>query len=151
MEAVLPRAAEAVRDALAVPRGRARAQCPEALRCVGVLAAALHAPWRPYAAQLIEPMILTGLSPTLVESLQARFCVPDTAVANHTPSRRCYSACLLCAACNWSHSIARYYLLPHSALVKAALLGGPRTPQHLLQHLVRAVLTSWQMLVLEMG
>ena len=43
-----------------------------ARQCVGVLAAALRGAWRPYAASLIEPMILTGLSPTLVQALQAR-------------------------------------------------------------------------------
>ena len=42
-----------------------------ACQCVGVLAAALRGAWRPYGASLIEPMILTGLSPTLVQALQA--------------------------------------------------------------------------------
>jgi len=32
MEAVLPRVAEQVRDAIAAPRGRARSHCPEALQ-----------------------------------------------------------------------------------------------------------------------
>ena len=41
-------------------------------QCVGVLAEALRGPWKPYAAALIEPMILTGLSPSLVDALQAR-------------------------------------------------------------------------------
>jgi hypothetical protein len=39
---------------------------------VGVLAVALRGAWRPYAAALVEPMILTGLSLTLVQALQAR-------------------------------------------------------------------------------
>ena len=40
------------------------------LQCVGVLAGALHEAWRPHAESLIKPMIETGLSETLVHSLQ---------------------------------------------------------------------------------
>ena len=40
------------------------------MQCVGVLAEALHGAWKPYAAALIEPMILMGLSPTLVMAFQ---------------------------------------------------------------------------------
>lgn len=76
MEPVLPRLAEQLREAVAATRGRKGASCPEALQCVGVLAEALHAAWKPYAAALIEPMILNGLSPTLVLALQACLPVP---------------------------------------------------------------------------
>jgi hypothetical protein len=37
---------------------------------MGVLAEALRGAWKPYAAALVEPMILMGLSPTLVMALQ---------------------------------------------------------------------------------
>lgn len=47
-------------------------------QCVGVLAVSLRGAWRPYAAQLVEPMILTGLSPTLVQALQARHPTPSS-------------------------------------------------------------------------
>lgn len=47
-------------------------------QCVGVLAVSLRGAWRPYAAQLVEPMILTGLSPTLVQALQARHPPPPS-------------------------------------------------------------------------
>jgi hypothetical protein len=50
----------------------ARKHACVAAQCVGVLAEALGATWKPYAAALIEPMILTGLSLTLVMALQAR-------------------------------------------------------------------------------
>lgn len=40
------------------------------VQCVGVLAEALRGAWKPYAAALIEPMILMGLSPTLVLAFQ---------------------------------------------------------------------------------
>lgn len=39
-------------------------------QCMGVLAEALRGAWKPYAAALVEPMILMGLSPTLVMALQ---------------------------------------------------------------------------------
>lgn len=66
-----------VKEAVAAPaRGRKGATCPEALQCVGVLAEALRGAWKPYAAALIEPMILTGLSPTLVMALQASIMMP---------------------------------------------------------------------------
>lgn len=55
------------------------------LQCVGVLAEALHGAWKPYAAALIEPMILMGLSPTLVLALQVHF-------VTHVPS---FPTCLL--------------------------------------------------------
>ncbi len=44
--------------------------CPACLQCVGALSQALGSLWRPYAQQLLEAMILTGLSDTLVASLQ---------------------------------------------------------------------------------
>ena len=50
--------------------GKPKLQCPEALQCVGALAKALGQQWRPYAQQLIEPMVSTGLSDTLVEALR---------------------------------------------------------------------------------
>ncbi|GIL44136.1 hypothetical protein Vafri_1666 [Volvox africanus] len=73
----------AIREALSVPpaaRAAARprpATCPEALQCVGMLAVALGPLCRPYAATLIEPMVLTGISEVLVSSL--------TQVANSLP------------------------------------------------------------------
>ncbi|BDA44527.1 Serine/threonine-protein kinase TOR [Coccomyxa sp. Obi] len=70
MEPVLPRLAEQLREAIAAPRSRKGVSCPEALQCVGVLAEALRGAWKPYAAALIEPMILMGLSPTLVLAFQ---------------------------------------------------------------------------------
>lgn len=39
-------------------------------QCVGILAEALGARWLPYAKQLLEPIVLTGLSDTLVASLR---------------------------------------------------------------------------------
>ena len=45
------------------------------LQCVGVLSKALGNSWKGPAASLIEPMILTGLSQTLVQSLQVQGCV----------------------------------------------------------------------------
>lgn len=42
------------------------------LQCVGVLSKALGSVWKGPAASLIEPMVLTGLSSTLVQSLQVR-------------------------------------------------------------------------------
>ncbi|GIL87381.1 hypothetical protein Vretimale_1690 [Volvox reticuliferus] len=73
----------AIREAVSVPpaaRAAARprpATCPEALQCVGMLAVALGPLCRPYAAALIEPMVLTGISEVLVSSL--------TQVANALP------------------------------------------------------------------
>ncbi|EFJ44271.1 target of rapamycin, growth-regulatory PI3K-like protein kinase [Volvox carteri f. nagariensis] len=73
----------AIREALSVPpaaRAAARprpATCPEALQCVGMLAVALGPLCRPYAAALIESMVLTGISEVLVSSL--------TQVANALP------------------------------------------------------------------
>ncbi|GLC61314.1 hypothetical protein PLESTB_001742500 [Pleodorina starrii] len=72
-----------IREALSVPpaaRAAARprpATCPEALQCVGMLAVALGPLCRPYAAALIESMVLTGISEVLVSSL--------TQVANALP------------------------------------------------------------------
>ena len=43
---------------------------PVRVQCVGVLSKALGPSWKGPAASLIEPMILTGLSSTLVQSLQ---------------------------------------------------------------------------------
>lgn len=43
-----------------------------AMQCVGVLSRALGNSWKGPAASLIEPTILTGLSSTLVQSLQVR-------------------------------------------------------------------------------
>lgn len=37
---------------------------------MGILAEALGARWLPYAKQLLEPIVLTGLSDTLVQSLR---------------------------------------------------------------------------------
>jgi FKBP12-rapamycin complex-associated protein len=48
-----------------------RSSCPEALHCVGVLATALREAWRPHCQPLLEGMVLTGLSETLVEALTA--------------------------------------------------------------------------------
>lgn len=42
----------------------------EALQCVGTLASALGPMWKPYALQLVEPMMLTGLSETLVGAVR---------------------------------------------------------------------------------
>ena len=47
-----------------------RHHCYSVSQCMGVLAEALRGAWKPYAAALIEPMILMGLSPTLVMALQ---------------------------------------------------------------------------------
>jgi hypothetical protein len=44
---------------------------PEALVCVGALAQALQGIWKPYVQQLLEAMMLTGLSETLIRSLAA--------------------------------------------------------------------------------
>ncbi len=60
------------RGRAAARAARRRPRCGVAAQCVGVLAVALRGAWRPYAAALVEPMILTGLSPTLVQALQAR-------------------------------------------------------------------------------
>ncbi|MEW5302322.1 MAG: hypothetical protein WDW36_005122 [Sanguina aurantia] len=58
----------AIREALAT-RLKSKGQCPEALQCVGSLSQALGQLWKPYAATLIEPMVQTGLSETLVVAL----------------------------------------------------------------------------------
>lgn len=39
-------------------------------QCVGILAEALGQRWLPFAKQLLEPIVLTGLSDTLVQSLR---------------------------------------------------------------------------------
>ncbi|GBG00672.1 target of rapamycin kinase [Raphidocelis subcapitata] len=44
---------------------------PEALSCVGALSQALQGLWKPYASALLESMVMTGLSETLVRSLAA--------------------------------------------------------------------------------
>jgi len=44
---------------------------PEALVCVGALSQALQGLWKPYVQQLLEAMMLTGLSETLIRSLAA--------------------------------------------------------------------------------
>ena len=49
------------------------------VQCVGVLSKALGASWKGPAASLIEPMILTGLSSTLVQSLQVSRPLHDSA------------------------------------------------------------------------
>ncbi|PNW79096.1 hypothetical protein CHLRE_09g400553v5 [Chlamydomonas reinhardtii] len=73
----------AIREALSAPpaaRAAARprpATCYEALQCVGMLAVALGPLWRPYAAALVEAMVLTGVSEVLVQAL--------TQVANALP------------------------------------------------------------------
>lgn len=41
------------------------------LQCVGALAQALNGLWKPYAQQLLDSMLLTGPSETLVDSLAA--------------------------------------------------------------------------------
>ena len=43
--------------------------CPEALQCVGVLSFALEHSWEHLVSQLLETMMLTGLSEVLVEAL----------------------------------------------------------------------------------
>lgn len=40
------------------------------LQCAGVLAKALKGAWRPHAKELVEPMILTGLTDILVRALK---------------------------------------------------------------------------------
>ncbi|KAK9806315.1 hypothetical protein WJX72_010074 [[Myrmecia] bisecta] len=67
---VLPKVADQIREAITV-KGRSRPGAADALQCVGVLAVALRGQWKPYAAELIEPMIHTGLSETLVQALKA--------------------------------------------------------------------------------
>ena len=49
------------------------------LQCVGVLAGALKGAWMPEAAALVQPMVATGLSETLVQALQVRACAAHTA------------------------------------------------------------------------
>lgn len=39
-------------------------------QCVGILAESLGTHWLPFAKQLLEPIVLTGLSDTLVQSLR---------------------------------------------------------------------------------
>ena len=94
MEQLLPRIADRIRDALP-PRSRTRPHCTDALKvrdscvaiwkyadtdaimqlvamqCVGSFAQALRGRWREHAERLIEPMISTGLSDTLVKAFQA--------------------------------------------------------------------------------
>ena len=53
-----------------LPR-RSRLRLP-ILQCAGVLARALRGAWRPYMRQLVEPMILTGLTDALVRALRVR-------------------------------------------------------------------------------
>eukprot|EP00891_Asterochloris_glomerata_P006787 jgi/Astpho2/6787/fgenesh1_pm.00103_%23_6_t len=66
----LPRIADQIKEAIS-NKGRQRHSCPEALQCVGVLAGALKGAWMPEAAALVQPMVATGLSETLVQALQA--------------------------------------------------------------------------------
>lgn len=72
-ESCLPAIAKEIKDTMTPRKDRAgsrSAQCPEALECVGSLSTALNKVWRPYAQQLLESMISTGLTKTLVESLK---------------------------------------------------------------------------------
>ena len=73
-EVCLPSIAAQIQETLTAVRGARRvkeAQCPEALHCVGAMARALGALWKPYVQQLLDAMMLTGLSGTLVASLTA--------------------------------------------------------------------------------
>uniref|UniRef100_A0A7S1SYY6 Serine/threonine-protein kinase TOR n=1 Tax=Tetraselmis chuii TaxID=63592 RepID=A0A7S1SYY6_9CHLO len=69
----LPTLQALIRDAILSKRQR----CPEALRCVGILALAAGPAWRQHVEALLDPMFSTGLSEVLVESL--------TNVANALP------------------------------------------------------------------
>lgn len=42
------------------------------LQCAGVLARALRGAWRPYMKGLVDPMIMTGLTDSLVRALRVR-------------------------------------------------------------------------------
>eukprot|EP00798_Chlamydomonas_sp_ICE-L_P022752 gene22752-29919_t len=56
----------------------ARASCPEALHCAGVLAKSLGSMWKSTASQLIDPMMLTGMSEVLVVALiQIAEAIPE--------------------------------------------------------------------------
>jgi len=69
-DANLPAIAMHIRESLtAAAKLKPRVTCPEALQCVGVLSFALERNWEPLVAQLLETMMLTGLSEVLVESL----------------------------------------------------------------------------------
>lgn len=68
LEDILPLVAAQIREAVLVARN-ARELCPEAIKCCGQLAQAVGPPWGPFAQELVEPMLCTGLSEVLVESL----------------------------------------------------------------------------------
>lgn len=72
-ESCLPAIAAQIQETIAASRGVKKpsraVQCPEALDCVGSLSQALGTLWLPYAAQLLDAMMLTGLSPGLVSAL----------------------------------------------------------------------------------
>jgi hypothetical protein len=65
-----------------------RQNCPEALQCVGALAKALVKSWEPYVQQLLEHMMLTGLSEVLVTALKD--------VAEALPTNRELLRCGIC-------------------------------------------------------
>uniref|UniRef100_A0A7R9YR22 Serine/threonine-protein kinase TOR n=1 Tax=Chlamydomonas euryale TaxID=1486919 RepID=A0A7R9YR22_9CHLO len=59
-----------IRDSIGLSKSKVRVGCLEALMCVGALAKALKKSWEPCVTQLLEGMMLTGLSETLVRALQ---------------------------------------------------------------------------------
>ena len=68
IEAQLPLVANLIQEAISVKRGKP--VCPEAIEAAGALAEGLQDRWAPYAGSLLYPLVSTGLSPTLVSSLE---------------------------------------------------------------------------------
>uniref|UniRef100_A0A7S3R516 Serine/threonine-protein kinase TOR n=1 Tax=Dunaliella tertiolecta TaxID=3047 RepID=A0A7S3R516_DUNTE len=68
-EACLPAISTQMKESIGLAKLKSRVSCPEALECAGVLARALGPVWRPHAAQLLEGIMLTGLSEVQVNAL----------------------------------------------------------------------------------
>jgi hypothetical protein len=85
MEAVLPRVAEQVRDAIAAPRGRARAHCPEALQARPAARRRLDVQASPLTRTL-QP----GSSPSEAQHRLRSSC----SMRDYTLSHRCLLLCL---------------------------------------------------------
>ncbi|KAF5842966.1 armadillo-type protein [Dunaliella salina] len=68
-EACLPAISAQMKESIGLAKLKSRVSCPEALECAGVLARALGPVWRPHAAQLLEGIMLTGLSEVQVNAL----------------------------------------------------------------------------------
>ncbi|GAX78992.1 hypothetical protein CEUSTIGMA_g6432.t1 [Chlamydomonas eustigma] len=68
-ESKLPEIAMHIRESIVLPKQKPRIVCPEAIQCVGVLSLAIGRSWEILVQQLLEAMMLTGLSEVLVVAL----------------------------------------------------------------------------------